>query len=531
MNKMVDKVIPYLINLGEVIPARSKATLLNEIAMALIECINIYGAKKINKKGKISKIAACFWPVRLIPLTDTRASVCSYFLNKQENLNVGPFNLLPPPPQNIIKGADPVTFLESLQSYNSSYLKKSKNYKRATVIQEALFNTNEIGYFKNFFLNQYNLDSFGEPHFILEGEPISKSVNQIKIVQDVFDFVNLKDVHTLDNYAQQIIQLCEKWVKKSSIEVEKIKGTTVDTREEEKQLARLNSELKQEKERDLKNKPDELLKSGNYRISDKSTEFNNHINAIKNAVERVKNAVNQKDLFLLDEGMNELELRYNDLGNSISRFNTEIAQLKKNLDRESRDVQNSQNKKVSDLERRIYEVEKEIDAKHKGLSSDLASAEDVNLKIKNEKQSCLDNIESIKNVELTDLQTFLNNYTIEIKTQNIVVGIPIFIFYFVDPNSNKTTERAPVLPLLIEKGKVQRTKITEKFRKELHNLMNRYTPMVDLVETEGEKSNLMEAIKNVDMQLEDAINDLRMQKILGKKESDQAKQVINNIVW
>ncbi|MFX1392700.1 MAG: hypothetical protein ACFFAH_03915, partial [Promethearchaeota archaeon] len=79
---MVEKVIPYLMNLDEVIPARSKATFLNEIAMALIECINIYGAKKINKMGKISKIAMCFWPVRLIPLSDTRACVCSYLMNK-----------------------------------------------------------------------------------------------------------------------------------------------------------------------------------------------------------------------------------------------------------------------------------------------------------------------------------------------------------------------------------------------------------------------------------------------------------------
>lgn len=527
---MVNKVIPYIMNLGEAIPTRSKATLLNEIAIALIECMNIYGTKKI-KKGKISKIAICFWPVRLIPLTDTRASVCSYFLNKQENLKVGPFNTLPPPPNNIIKAADPVSFLESLKSYNGSYLKKSKNYKRATVIQEALFNTNEISYFKNFLFNQYNLASFGEPHFILEGEPIAKSVNKIKIVQDVFDFVNLNDIHTLDEYAKQIIQLCDKWLQKSSMNVEKIKGTTVDTREEEKQLARLNKELKEEKEKDLKNKPDELLKSGNYRVSDKSSEFNNHINAIKNAVERVKNAVNQKDLALLDEGMKELEIRYNDLGNSISRFKTEISQLKKNLDRESKDVESSQNQKVSDLERRIYLVEKDIDAKHKDLSSDLSSAEDINLQIKNEKQSCLDNIENIKNNELTNLQKFFNDYSIEIKTENIVVGIPIIIFYFVDPTSNKTIERAPVLPRLIDKNKVQRSKITENFRKELHNLMNKYTPMVNLVEMEGDKNNLMESIKNIDSQLEDAINDLRMQKILGKKEADQAKDLINNIVW
>jgi len=176
-------------------------------------------------------------------------------------------------------------------------------------------------------------------------------------------------------------------------------------------------------------------------------------------------------------------------------------------------------------------VQRQIDAKHKGLSSDISSAEDIITQIKNEKQSCLNNIEAIKDIDLTNLQNFLKSYTLEIKTQNIVVGIPIFIFYFVDPNTNKTTERAPVLPILIDKGKIQRSKITDTFRKDLGNLMNKFPPMIDLVENKGEKQNLMESIKNFDTQVEDAINDLRMQKILGKKESERAKDIISSLVW
>ncbi|MFX1411649.1 MAG: hypothetical protein ACFFA6_14955, partial [Promethearchaeota archaeon] len=133
---MVNKVIPYLINMGEVIPARSQATLLNELALALKECIEIY-SKNIKKLGKISKISTCFWPVRLIPLNETRACVCSYLLNKQEKLNVGQFSQVPPRPDNVIKGADPDSFYSSLQSYNNTYLRRSKNFKRGIVIQEA----------------------------------------------------------------------------------------------------------------------------------------------------------------------------------------------------------------------------------------------------------------------------------------------------------------------------------------------------------------------------------------------------------
>ncbi|MHA1291515.1 MAG: hypothetical protein ACTSQJ_02475 [Promethearchaeota archaeon] len=527
---MVDKVIPYLINLGDIVPARSKASLLNEMAIALIECINIYG-KKISKLGKINKIACCFWPVRLIPLNETRACVCSYLLNKQEKLPVGKFAQTLPKPDNVITGADANSFLASLQSYNDNYLKKTKNFKRGILIQEALFNTNEIEYFKNFFLNQYDLNSFGEPYFLLEGDPIAKSVNQIKIIQEVYDFVSLKDIKMLDNYATIITNISNKWITKGSQVADKIKGTTIDTKNEEKQLALLNQELQREKERDLGDSPEALLKSGKYKISDKTSEFLNQINAFKNSVERLRNAINKRDLFLLEEGLKELDLKYSEIGNSISRYKTEIDQLKKNLEREKGDIQNIQQKKITELERKISEVEKQIEAKHEDLNKELANAEDIVVQIKQERQACLDNIEMIKDIELTNVQNFFKNYTIEIKTQNIAVGIPIFIFYFVDPNSSKTTERAPVFPILIEKGRIVTTKIKESFRSKIRDLMNKYNPMINLVESQGDKCNLMKQIKNLDTRLEDSINNLRMSKVLNKKQAARAVEIINNLVW
>ena len=525
---MMDRVIPYLINISEVIPSRSKAALLDEIAMALIECINVYG-KTLTKLGKINRITTCFWPVRLIPLNDTRTCVCSYLLNKQEKLPVGQFPSYPPKPDNIIKGADPQSFLTALQTYNGNYLKKSKGFKRGAVQQEALFSSNEIGYFKNFFLNQYSLNSFGEPYFVLEGEPIAKSTNQIKIIPEVRDFVALKDVKMLDDYAQIISRLVDQWIQKGAQHVDKIKGTTVDTSTEEKQLEVLNEELQTEKEKDLQASPDDLVKTGKYKINDKTAEFNNNLNAIKMSVDRVRQAIGKRDLFLLDEGIKDLDLKYSEMGNSISRYKTEISQLKKNLDRESYDSENIQKTKIKELERKIAEVTKDIESKHSDLTSELSSAEDIVVAIKQEKQSILDNIEAIKDIELTNLQSFLNNYTIEIKTKNVVVGIPLFIFYFVDGN-NRTTERAPVLPILIQKGSIVRTKIKSQFRSKIRDLMNKYSPMISLVETNGDSKNLLE-MKNLDSRLEDAINNLRMRKVLNKKVAARAIDIIHNLVW
>jgi len=38
-------------------------------------------------------------------------------------------------------------------------------------------------------------------------------------------------------------------------------------------------------------------------------------------------------------------------------------------------------------------------------------------------------------------------------------------------------------------------------------------------------------MKNLDTKLEEAINDLRINKILGKKEAEKAKTVIYNLIW
>ena len=526
---MVDKVVPYLINMGEITPARSQAALLNELAMGLIECISIYG-KNLKKLGKISKISTAFWPVRLIPLSDTRACVCSYLLNKQEKLSVGKFAQMPPRPENVIKGADPASFLSSLQTFNNTYLRKSKNFKRGVVIQEALFNTNEVEYFQNFFLNQYNIGSHSTPYFLLEGGSITKSVNQTKIVPEIPEYISQKDVSMLDAYGDAIIKLCERWIQKGGKDVDKIRDTKVDTGEEEKQLAILNKELQAEKEREIEKSPEELVKQGKYKINDKTGELNNNLSSIKNSVDSLKNAINNRDLFLVEEGLKDIDVKYIELGNSISRYKTEIAQLRKNVQREISDLEKTRQQKIRELERKKAEVEKQIEAKHSGLSKDLTSAEDVMAQIKTEKQSCLGNIESIKDKEMTNVQNFFNNYTLEIKTQNVIVGIPICIFFFTDPNTNRTTERAPVLPILIDKGKKVDTKVKAGFRQKLRDLMNKDNAMIELVETQADKNNLMEA-KNLDTRLEDAINDLRIRKILNKKQAETAKEYISNLIW
>ncbi|MGV9174150.1 MAG: hypothetical protein ACOC35_16500, partial [Promethearchaeia archaeon] len=303
------------------------------------------------------------------------------------------------------------------------------------------------------------------------------------------------------------------------------------TRQEEKKLAMLNKELQKEKERDLKNSSEELIKSGKYKINDKTSDFYNNINDLKNAVGRLEKAITEKNLFLLDEAIKELNLQYKNMGNSISRYQNEINQLKSNLQKEKQDIERMHQQKITELETKIAEVEKEIDAKHQNLNQNIASAEDVIVKIKEAKQEALQNIESVKDDELTDVQEFFNDYTIEIKTDNVVVGIPIFIFYFIDTKTNKTTERAPILPVMIDEGSVVSTKVKDNFRDQLSKYMNKLTPMVNLVESEGDKSNLMETIKNLDTRLEESINDLRIKKIIKKKTARKSRDVINNLVW
>ena len=142
-----------------------------------------------------------------------------------------------------------------------------------------------------------------------------------------------------------------------------------------------------------------------------AVDFRSQINKIKNSNDQLKSAIDKRDLFLVEERIKDLDLKYRDLGNSLSRYKSEIAQLRKNVQREISDLEKTHQQKIRELERKISEVQKQIDAKHSGLSKDLTSAEDVVAQIKQEKQSCLDNLEARKDSEMTDVQNFFNNYT------------------------------------------------------------------------------------------------------------------------
>jgi hypothetical protein len=285
--------------------------------------------------------------------------------NKQEKLSVGKYGQIPVKPDNVIKGADPHSFLTSMQSYNTTYLKKPKNFKRNLVIQEALFSSSEMDFFKNFFVNQYNLSSFGEPYFILEGGSISKSVNQAKVVQDVFEFVSQSDTKMLDDYGAIITKLCDRWISKGSQDVDKIRGKRIDTSEEEKQLAILNRELEALKNQEFEKTPEELVKSGKYKISDKTSDCMNDLNNVRNAVDKIKNAVDKRDWFLILEGVKELDLKYKNLGNTIFRYKSDISNVEKSIRAEIRDTEKAHSQEIKEKERKIREVQRQIDEKHK----------------------------------------------------------------------------------------------------------------------------------------------------------------------
>ncbi|MHA1414428.1 MAG: hypothetical protein ACTSO4_17655 [Promethearchaeota archaeon] len=60
--------------------------------------------------------------------------------------------------------------------------------------------------------------------------------------------------------------------------------------------------------------------------------------------------------------------------------------------------------------------------------------------------------------------------------------------------------------------------------------MNKDNQMINLVDSKGESGNLMD-MKNIDTLLIDAINDLRIRKVIGKKQAERAKNIINNLLW
>lgn len=530
----MEKIVPFMIGEERYVPSQSRRTLFEEIALAICVLYEENG-NSMKKWGVIDSVSKCFWPVRIIPLSDNRACVCSYLFNNAPKIPVGPFKKVLPNPESIIKASDSTTFIQSLSDYDSKYLGNKANFTRKPSIQEALFGVNEISYFKPFLSNQFNLKTFEENFFILSGDPITKSVDQIDIRKEVYNFVNLSDVKILDNYNEKINNLCNKWIDTTSKEIDEYKVKTVDHRKEEKQLERLNEELKEEKERDLHDTDEELLESGKFKINNMSSVILNEIESLKNVVSKISNHVRDKNLPLITETIQNSYRESQNVQNSIKTFDSDITQLKKNLVSERNNIRSNQDNKINSLQSEINTIKAKIESDEKEFNKEFLNVQN-NLKIIQElKQKIKNQFLTIKESELDNVQQFLQNFTIEIKTDNVIVGIPILIFNFRSKKTDKISLNIPVLPILISEGKrkggtVQiKSKVKSIFTDRFKNLFNKYKSIQDLIAVESKNNNLHE-IKNFTSQVLEATDELRIKEQVSKKISASSKELMELIL-
>ncbi len=530
----MEKIVPFMIGDEKYVPSQSRRTFLEEIALGICVLFEENG-NSMKKWGLIDAISICFWPVRLIPLNDNHACVCSYLFNSAPKIPVGPFKKTLPNPEAVIKASDSSTFIESLSDYDSKYLSNKSNFSRKISIQEALFGVDEISYLKPFLYNQYSIKSFEEKYFNLSADPISKSVNQINIRKEVYDFVNLADVKIIEQYNEKINNLCDKWIDKASKELDAFKVKTVDHSKEERQLERLNKELREEKERDLHDTDEELLASGKFKINNMSSVILKEIESLKNEISKISNFVRDKNLNRITETIQDSYRESQNVQNSIKSFDGEIATLKKNLARERDNIRKNQADKISALESEINEVKAKIDSDEKNYHKELFDIQNNVKKIQELKQKINATISSIKETELDNVQQFLQQYSVEIKTNNVILGIPILVFNFKSQKTDKFKRYMPVLPILISEGKrrgptVQiKSKTKSNFTVRFNNLFNKDKAIKDLVSSESQNNNLIE-IKNFTAQLLESVDELRIKEMVSKKIAANVKDLIESLI-
>lgn len=528
------KIIPFMIGDIKYVPSQTRRTFIEEIALSLCLLFEENGSS-IKKWGAIETISLCFWPVRLIPLNENRACITSYLLQNAPKVQVGPFKKIPPNPAVVVKASDSKSFINSLISYNSKYLSNKANFSRKMIIQEALFGIEEIYFFKPFFSNNYSLKTFEEKYFILSGDPITKSVNQINIRKEIYDFINFTDVKILDQYNEKINELCDKWIEKTSKDVDNYKIKTIDHQKEEEQLERLNKELREEKEKDLYDSDEELLNSGKFKINDISSVIINEIESLKKEILKLGQSTKEKNLPLINENIKNSYRECKKVENSIKQFDNEITVLKRNLVKERNNIRKNHNSVISSIESNINLIKAKMDSDEKDYNKEFVDLQDELKQIQNLKQKVNNNFLIIKEMELDQVQKFLHAYTLEIKTENVIVGIPIFIFNFRSHKAEKVDKYMPVLPILISEGKKKGNVANVKSKKRIIftdrfiKIFNKYKAMKDLISVESKKNNILE-IKNLTYLLLESIDELRMKELISKKIATNVKDLIESII-
>lgn len=530
----MEKIIPFMIGDVKYVPSQTRRTFIEEIALSLCVLFEENGSI-IKKWGTIETISLCFWPVRLIPLNENRACVNSYLFHNAPKILVGPFKKIPLNPEAVIKASDSESFINSLISYNSKYLSNKANFSRKTIIQEALFGIDEINFFKPFFSNTYSLKTFEAKHFILYGDPITKSVDQINIRKEIYDFINFTDINMLDQYNDKINKLCDKWIEKTSKDVDNYKIKTIDHQKEEEQLERLNKDLREEKERGLHDSDEELLNSGKFKINDISSVIINEIESLKKEILKLGQSTKEKNLPLINDNIKNSYRECKMVENSIKQFDNEITALKRNLLKERNNIQKNHNSKISSLESNINSIKTKMDSDEKDYNKEFVDLQNILKQIQKQKQKVNNNFLIIKEMDLDKVQKFLHEYTLEIKTDNVIVGIPIFIFNFRSPKADKVNKYMPVLPILISEGKKKgnvanvKSKIKTIFTDRFIKIFNKYKAMKDLISVESKKNNILE-IKNLTSLLLESIDELRMKEIISKKISINVKDLIELLI-
>lgn len=530
----MEKIVPFMVGDIKYVPSKTRRTLIEEIALALCILYDENGTG-LKKWGTIESISLCFWPVRLIPLNENRACITSYLFNSAPKVPVGHFKKISPNPEAVIKASDPESFISTLMSYDSKYLSNRANFSRKLIIQEVLFGIDEISFFKPFVYNLYDFKAFEERFFILSGDPITKSVNQIKISKEIYDFINFTDINMLDQYNEKINKLCDKWIEKISNDVEEYKTKTVDHRKEENQLERLNEELREEKEKDLRDSNEELLNSGKFKINDISPAIINEIESLKNEILKLSKSTKEKSLSLINENIQNSYRECKRVENTIKQFENEILLLKKNIERERTIIQKNHNSKISRLESEINTIKAKMDSDEKDYNKEFSNIQKTLKNITELKQKINGDFLTIKELELDRVQKFLQKYTLEIKTKNMIVGIPTLLFNFRKHKADKIYRYVPVLPILISEGKRKgnvtniKSNIKTAFTNRFFNLCNKYRQIIDLISVESEKNNLLE-IKNFISQLLEAIDELRIRDLVSKKIGIHVKELIESLI-
>ncbi len=500
----------------------NKNQLYTDIGLSIALLANDYSPKSFSKYGKLQAVAPAYWPFELIPLDANYCYVSDLLFKTSAKLPIGKFSGLFNA-QKRFKANTGSEFLEKLKD-GLREIQDPKTYEFRNETLDGLMEPPYFEIIKPFFMNLGHL--FFDSFFILDWDIRKINHNEnLTLFSKYFDPAPERELSAIADDTQTLIN---EWIEKLQelLMEEKKKKKDPSLEKEKKEIERKLADARNREPEDAEN----LIKNGEFPFPNLDSDFENELNGMKATVSNLRTVSKAANLVKTEGYLMDLKRSVNNLARYLNNFENELQKMKKNAENREREKQRAIDREREDIERQLKNLQKKIDESEK---ENTKNTEELTALIDELKEISRNLPKTIQNAQKTlenIRDTIIQQTLLPIKSDRIIVGLPIYVFFFAE-SKNEIGIRIPVLPQLIDNESRNNIKtIVEKPHKNLiedmFTYLNESKKRVEEVNRRCIQQNVLE-YREAKRSIEEGIDRLNNNGIIQNKARKRAMQLIN----